>query len=114
MGRTSECLAILDKWIVECKREFHTHHIKSSDVNELENYRQGLEDLERELVSAIKNEITQVLQDFEWPLELMECIKEINIQTEIIDRLHECLYTHPFNRSPEHENELRKENEGLQ
>ena len=114
MGRTTECLAILDKWIVECKREFHTHHIKSSDANELENYREALEELEGELVSAIKEENKEILQGFEWPPELMECIQDMNIQTEIIDRLHECLYTHPFNRSPEHENELQKENEGLQ
>jgi hypothetical protein len=76
-------------------------------------YKDDLEQLERRLTNAIYMEDTENLKDLRWPKELMDCIKDMAIRSEICDMLHQSLVTHHFNRSPRHEEELKNENSGL-
>jgi hypothetical protein len=108
------CLKTLSTWIIEYKRKTWNKHVKTNDnANELQSYKDELEQLETRLRKSIYLEDTENLKALEWPDELMECIKDMSIRPEITDMLYESLVTHHFNRSPRHEEELRNENSGL-
>ena len=108
------CLKILSTWIIEYKRKTWNQYVKTSDnANELQHYKDALEQTEYRLRKAIYLEDTQVLLSLGWSEELMECIKDMSIRSEITDLLYESLVTHHFNRSPKHEEELNNENAGL-
>lgn len=108
------CLKILSAWIIQYKREAWTKHVKTNDdANELQSYKDDLEQFERRLRKAIYMEDTQNLKALGWPDDLMECIKDMVIRSDISDLLYESLVTHHFNRSPRHEEELQRENSGL-
>ena len=108
------CLKILSAWIVQYKREAWTTHVKTNDdANELQSYKNALEQQEGRLRKAIYMEDTKNLEALGWPDELMECIKDMSIRPDIVDMLFESLVTHHFNRSPRHEQELHEENAGL-
>jgi len=114
VDRSEECLKTLSAWIIQYKREAWTNHVKTNDdANELQMYKDDLEQLERRLTNAIYMEDTENLKDLRWPKELMDCIKDMAIRSEICDMLHQSLVTHHFNRSPRHEEELNNENSGL-
>ena len=108
------CLKTLSAWIVEYKRKTWNLHVKTNDdANELQSYKNTLEEMEIRLRKAIYLEDTENLLGLEWPEELLECIKDMAIRAEISDMLFESLVTHHFNRSPRHEQELHDENAGL-
>ena len=109
-----ECLRILSGWIIETKRKTWNTYVKTNDdANELQSYKDTLEQLEGRLRKAIYLEDIENLRALEWPEELMDCIKDMYIRAEICDMLFESFVTHHFNRSPRHEKELDKENSGL-
>ncbi len=115
MNKQDECLNILSAWIVQYKRKTWVKHVKTpDDANELQSYKNTLEEMESRLRKSIYLEDTENLLALEWPEELMECIKDMAIRAEICDMLFESLVTHHFNRSPRHEEELHQENSGLQ
>ena len=108
------CLKILSAWIIQYKRDAWTEYIKTNDdANELQIYKDVLEEQEDRIRKAVYMEDFQNLRALGWPEELMECIKDMSIRTEIIDVLYESLVTHHFNRSPRHEEELHEEKAGL-
>lgn len=108
------CLKTLSAWIIQYKREAWNTHVKTNDdATELQDYKDALEEYEKHLRNAIYREDTTELQALGWPEELMDCIKDMVIRSEICDMLHESLVTHHFNRSPRHEQELHEENSGL-
>ena len=112
--KQEDCLKILSAWIIQYKREAWTKHVKTSDnANELQSYKDDLEQLEGRLRKAIYMEDAQNLKALGWPDELMDCIKDMVIRADISDMLYESLVTHHFNRSPRHEEELHNENAGL-
>jgi len=112
--RQEACLKILSAWIIQYKREAWTAHIKTNDnANELQSYKDALEQHEARIRKAIYMEDIQNLKALGWPDELMECIKDMSIRAELADMLYESLVTHHFNRSPRHEEELHNENAGL-
>jgi|Laugrespbdmm15sd_2_1035082.scaffolds.fasta_scaffold12155_3 hypothetical protein len=113
-GNEEACLKILSAWIIQYKREAWTTHVKTNDdANELQLYKDALEQQEGRLRKAIYMEDTQNLKALGWPDELMECIKDMSIRADLTDLLYESLVTHHFNRSPRHELELHNENSGL-
>ncbi len=112
--RQEACLKILSAWIIQYKREAWNKHVKTNDnANELQDYKDALEQQEARLRKAIYMEDTQNLKALGWPDELMECIKDMSIRADISDLLYESFVTHHFNRSPRHEEELHNENAGL-
>jgi hypothetical protein len=114
MTDMDSCVKLLSTWIVEFKRKTWSEHVQTSDdANELQTYRDVLEQQERSLRKAIYLEDTNTLRSLGWPDDLMECIKDMGIRSQLIDLLFESLFSHPFNRSPQHENELNNENSGL-
>jgi hypothetical protein len=109
------CLQILSNWIIQYKRNTWREHIKTSDdVNELQSYKDALEEKEQLLRKAIYMEDNNTLKNLNWPEELMDCIKDMKIRSELCDYLYETLVTHHFNHSPRHEQELNEETSGLQ
>ena len=114
MNNQEECLKTLSTWIIQYKRETWNKYIKTNDdANQLQSYKEALEQHEGRIRKAIYMEDTQNLKALGWPDELMECIKDMSIRAELTDMLYESLVTHHFNRSPKHEEELRNENSGL-
>jgi len=108
------CLKTLSTWIIEYKRKTWNKHVKTNDdANELESYKNSLEQLESRLRKSIYLEDIENLKALEWPDELMTCIKDMYMRAEMCDMLYESLVTHHFNRSPRHEQELHDENAGL-
>jgi len=105
-----DCSKILNKWIVEVKKNEYEKHIKTENHEELNKYIHSLEYLEMQLNKAIINEDTERLKMLNWPNELMECIKDMNTRSELLDILREAFTVHYFNQSPKHEEELRNEN----
>jgi hypothetical protein len=117
MSRYNEevCVKTLSDWIIQYKRKAWIEHVKTNDdANELQLYKDNLEQLEGRLRKAIYMEDTKNLQALGWPDELMDCIKNMAIRSELTDLLFQSLVTHHFNRSPKHEEELHQENAGLQ
>lgn len=109
-----DCLNILSSWIVTVKKETYNNYVKSNDnAQDLQNYREALEILEKKLNNALYKEDTEALAKLGWPQELMDCISNMATNTELTDLLHQSLVIHHFNRSPIHEEELNKENAGL-
>ena len=114
MSSQEACLKILSAWIIQYKREAWNKHVKTNDnANELQDYKDALEQQEGRLRKAIYMEDTQNLKALGWPDELMDCIKDMSIRADLTDLLYESLVTHHFNRSPRHELELHNENSGL-
>jgi hypothetical protein len=114
MTDVDACVKMLSTWIVEFKRNTWNEHVKTTDdANELQTYRDVLQVQEYSLRKAINMEDTNTLRNLGWPDELMECIKDMGVRSELIDILHESLFSHPFNRSPQHEDELNNETSGL-
>ena len=94
------CLKTLSTWIIEYKRKTWIKHVKTNDdSNELENYKNTLEQLEFRLRKSIYLEDTENLKALDWPDELMDCIKDMYMRAEMCDMLFESLVTHHFNRS---------------
>ena len=114
MTEVDVCVKLLSTWIVEFKRKTWSEYVKTTDdANELQNYRDVLQQKEVSLRKSIYLEDTNTLRSLGWPDELMECIKDMGVRSELMDILHESLYSHPFNRSPQHEDELKNEVSGL-
>jgi hypothetical protein len=112
--KQEECLKSLSAWIIQYKRKTWTQYVKTSDnANELQDYKNELEQLESRLRKSIYLEDIENLRGLEWPEELMDCIKDMYMRAEMCDMLYQSLVTHHFNRSPRHEQELHEENAGL-
>jgi predicted TIM-barrel fold metal-dependent hydrolase len=109
-----DCTTKLSRWIVEVKKQTYEKYVKSNDnAQDLQNYREALESLEKKLNMALYKEDTEELSKLGWPEELMNCISNMDTNSELTDMIHESFVIHHFNRSPIHEDELRNENAGL-
>ena len=106
----------LNNWIVQVKKRVWEQGATSEkeNIEGVIQYKEALTFLYEQLDKAIRNENLQQLQALEWPAELMDCIKDMSIRYEILDCIKQAFTVHYFNRSPIHEEELRKENEGLE
>jgi len=110
---TDICMDYLNKWIVQQKKEIWTRETTSGTPQGILQYRESLLALCEQLMKAIRAEDAESLARLNWPTELMDCIKDMGIRVDIVETLEQALTIHQFNRSPEHEEELRKENAGL-
>jgi predicted TIM-barrel fold metal-dependent hydrolase len=109
-----DCSVKLSKWIVEVKKKIYNETVKSNDnAQDLQDYREQLESLEKKLNKALYMEDTEALSKLGWPEELMNCISNMDTNSELSDMIHQSLVIHHFNHSPIHEEELLKEKEGL-
>lgn len=111
----SDCIEILDTWIIENRNTIYNTTIKSPDNSQdvLEEYSCSLKDFGSSLINAVKKEDIATLHEMEWPDELMECIKDVNTKTDILDRIEHWCITYPFVKSVLHINELSAENAGV-
>ena len=109
-----DCIDHLNNWIVEVKKRIWDQEASSENAEGVIQYKEALTILYEKLDKAIRNEDVQELQALEWPAELMDCVKDMSIRCEILDCIRQAFTIHYFNRSPIHEEELRKENEGLE
>ena len=115
MSEPDECLECLDEWLKKNKDRIYDETIKDHENSQvsLVNYKDSLKLLYKKLIDAIESEDTTILKDIEWPDQLMECIKDMNIRTVITYRIEHWLYRFPFVKSKLHLNELEKENVGV-
>lgn len=104
----------LDAWILERKNSEYDRNIQSNEPAELQAYSDSLEIFALRLIRAIEKESFVSLKELGWPEDLMECIKDVGIRVEIVDRIESWLIRYPFNRSKAHMQELQRENEGLE
>jgi len=115
MPEPDECVKMLDQWIKEKKNTVYDENIKGPNNQQdvLENYTNILEIFANKLISAIEKEDTKILNELEWPDDLMECIKDMNIRTVILDRIESWFVRYPFVKSKLHLEELARENAGV-
>jgi len=111
------CIAILNRWIIKIKQDVFEKNVNSGIPENSENsenpeklfiYKYYLEDLESKITKAITDENTEELISLGWPNELMQCITDMRIRSEILDYLKQAFTVHHFNKSPLHENELKQ------
>lgn len=109
------CVNDVDKWLQSKKKSIYDENIKGPDNSEdvLESYTNSLEVLGINLIRAINNEDIDALESLEWPEELLECIKDMNIRTVINDRIEYWCIRYPFVKSILHINEMVQENAGV-
>jgi hypothetical protein len=115
MPEPDECVKLLDEWIKQKKNIVYDENIKGPNNRQdvLENYTNVLEIFASKLITAIEKEDTKILNDLEWPDDLMECIKDMNIRTVILDRIESWFVRYPFVKSKLHLEELARENAGV-
>jgi len=112
---TNECIQILDRWIREKRDDIYNKNIKGPDNSQkvLETYTCSLSNFGNELIRAITTENKDELNKLDWPNELMECIRNVNVRVDIVDRIEHWCITYPFVKSPVHMKELTAENAGV-
>jgi len=115
MPEPDECVKLLDEWIKQKKNIVYDENIKGPNNRQdvLENYTNVLEIFASKLITAIEKEDTKILNDLQWPDDLMECIKDMNIRTVILDRIESWFVRYPFVKSKLHLEELARENAGV-
>lgn len=115
MPEPDECVASLDEWIKEKKDGIYGENIKgpNNDQGVLESYTNALEIFAHNLIHAIEYEDINILNELQWPDDLMECIKDMNIRTVMVDRIDHWFIRYPFVKSKLHLEELARENAGV-
>jgi len=114
MEKEQDCVKSLSEWIIQFKKKTYSKYVKTNDnINELQEYRDALEVMEKQVRKAVYLENVSELIRLGWPSDLMECIKDMAIRCELMDLLYESFAIHHFNKSPVHEKELHDENNGL-
>ena len=107
----------LDTWIQQQKDEIYDSNITNhpnGNSSHLEKYRNALEGLAYKLTRAIDNEDSTTLLALGWPQALVDSIRDMNMRTDILDRIECWFVRYPFVKSRIHLEELRNENAGLQ
>jgi hypothetical protein len=115
MSEPEDCIKSLDEWIKTKKTGVYDENIKgpNNDQLVLQSYTDALENLGEKLILAIEREDTETLIDLQWPDDLMNCIKDLNIRTVIVDRIECWFIRYPFIRSKMHLEEMSRENAGV-
>ena len=110
-----ECLEVLDEWLKSEKAAIYDENIKGPDNSQevLNAYIESLESFGKRLLWAIEHEAFDDLQELNWPDELLDCIKDMNIRTVITDRIESWFLRYHFVKSKLHINELAAENAGV-
>ena len=101
----------LNSWLCDIKSkllETYTENNNNSN-EELSEYIFELSNLGKRLNILITHENTKELNELEFPLDLIEHIKNMNRRVIILDTINESLIIYPYNTSPSHAEELSKE-----
>jgi hypothetical protein len=101
----------LNTWLCDIKSkmlEKYTENNKNSN-EELLDYFSELSKLEETFNALITREDTEKLKKLEFPLDLIEHIKDMNQKPIILDIIHTSLIIYPYNTSASHAEELSKE-----
>lgn len=117
MCDSDEFLNELDTWLQEQKHSIYDMNISdipAGNSSNLNKYRDALEILAHKLRAAIENEDMNTLNILGFPSNLQECIRDMNMRTDILDRIECWFVRYPFVKSRIHLEELRNENAGLQ
>ena len=116
MEQSDECIKILDEWIVENKNKIYDKYITNSDesVDGLEEYKKELKIYGNKILNAIDKQLfDDLIQKFNWPKELLECIEDSNMFVEIKDTIEQCFIHFPFVKCKQHMQELNKQLAGI-
>ena len=115
MSEPDDCVASLDKWVKMKKNTIYDANIRgpSNKQDVLENYTSVLETFALELIHNIQTENYKELDSMNWPDDLMECIKDMNIRTVIMERIDKWFIRYPFVKSKLHLDELYRENTSM-
>ena len=98
------CLELLDEWILKQKDSIYEENIKGPNNNseDIAKYFDTLYDLSNKLQWAITNRETEFLLSCGWPEPLIGCINDINMRTDIKDRIKLWFETYPNVKKVEH------------
>jgi hypothetical protein len=111
-GSESEIIkSKLNSWLCKIKSkmlEKYTENNKNSN-EELLDYIIELSKLEETFNRLITHENTEELKALEFPLDLIEHIKDMNQRPIILDIINKSLIIYPYNTSVSHAEELSKE-----
>ena len=112
---TSSCMNALDDWITSQKHTIYDANIKSPDntTGVLTSYTDMLEERAFHLAAAITKEDFQKLREFDWPQELVECLRDPYIKTLILDEINQWFIRFPYVKSRIHLKELETQYKGI-
>jgi hypothetical protein len=116
MEQSDECIKILDKWIIENKNIIYDIHITNNEEssNGLQEYQIALKKYGNEIINAINRQLIDDLKEkYKWPDNLLECLNDSNISTEIKDTIQQCFIHFPYVKCKIHMEELKKQLAGI-
>ena len=105
------CLGLLDEWILKQKNAIYEQNIKGPTNNSeaISKYLETLRTLSNKLCSAITNRETEFLLSCGWSESLIQCINDVNMRTEIKDRIETWFKTYPNVKNSKHLDQLIQE-----
>lgn len=111
MSEEEGCLGLLDRWILNQKNAIYEQNIKgpTNNSDDINKYFDTLINLSDKLQRAIKNRNTEFLLSCGWPKPLIGCINDINMRTDIQDRIKLWFETYPNVKRPGHLKKLVEE-----
>ena len=111
MSEEEGCLGLLDEWILKQKNSIYEQNIKGPTNNsqDIKKYFDTLINLSDKLQRAIKNREIEFLKSVGWPEPLIGCINDINMRTDIQDRIKLWFETYPNVKRPGHLKKLVEE-----
>ena len=111
MSEEEGCLGLLDEWILKQKDSIYEQNIKgpTNNSNDIAKYFDTLNNLSNKLQWAIDNRNKEFLKGCGWPESLIGCINDINMRTDIQDRIKLWFETYPNVKRPGHLKKLVEE-----
>ena len=105
------CLGLLDEWILKQKNAIYEQNIKGPTNNskDIAKYFDTLINLSNKLQQSIEMRDTEFLKSCGWSESLIECINDINMRTDIKDRVKLWFETYPNVKRTEHLEKLVEE-----
>jgi hypothetical protein len=110
------CIKILDEWIKNKKDVIYDEYITNAtnqSVEQFIKYEEALENFAKPLIKSVESENIDLLKEFQWPDELVECIKDPNTQILIIDSIKKWCKHYPYVNCKPQIKELEEENKGI-
>ena len=97
MSEEEGCLGLLDEWILKHKKAIYEQNIKgpTNNTEDIAKYFDTLINLSDKLQQSITNRDTEFLKSCGWPESLISCINDINMRTDIKDRVTLWFETYP-------------------
>jgi hypothetical protein len=105
------CLGLLDEWILNQKNAIYDQNIKGPNNNgeAISKYFDTLINLSNKLCRAITIRDREFLLSCGWSESLIDCINDVNMRTEIKDRIETWFKTYPNVKGVTHLERLLQE-----